>query len=109
MDKPRAIIDYERLPDQIVEQIKLAYPYGYSKHLITFVNRDGENKKALRFETEEKIYLVRMTVLEAKQIIAEDDDFDEEGNLKMDIKEEYEEKYSDDEDLDQLADPDTED
>ncbi len=109
MDKPRTVVDYERLSDEIVEQIKLTYPYGYDKHLITFVNRDGENKKALRFETEEKIYLVRMTVLEARQIIEDDDDYDEDGNLKDDVREEYEDKYSDDdeEDLDEIADPDT--
>lgn len=109
MDKPRSVVDYERLAEEIVEQIKLTYPYGYDKHLITFLNRDGEKKKALRFETEEKIYLVRMTASEARQIIEDDDDFDEDGNLKDDVREEYEDKHSDDEEqeLDELPHPDT--
>ena len=109
MDKPRSIVAYEKLSDEIVEQIKLQYPYGYDKHLITFVNRDGEKKRALRFETEEKILLIKMTIAEARQIIEDDDDFDEDGNLKEDVKEEYEERHSDDEEteLDDIPDPDT--
>ena len=106
MDKPRTIVDYERLPESLTEQIKLVYPYGYSKYLIKFVNKDGETKQALRFETDEKIYLIRMTVSEAKEIVSDDDDFDDEGNLKDAVKEDYEDKYSD---LDYLPDPDTED
>lgn len=92
--KPRVITDYEKLSDIIAEQIKLEYPYGFSQNLITFTNAQGKNIKGLRFETEEKIYLIRMTEEEAVTIVDEDDDFDDDGNLKEDIKDEYEDKYS---------------
>jgi hypothetical protein len=36
-----------------------------------------------------------MTLIEARQIIEEDDDYDESGELKESVKEEYEEKYGD--------------
>ena len=36
-----------------------------------------------------------MTVSEAVQIVDEDEDFDDDGMLKDEIKEEYEEKFSD--------------
>jgi hypothetical protein len=39
--------------------------------------------------------MLRMTVAEAKQIIADDDDFDSEGMLKDSIKDDYEDKYGD--------------
>jgi hypothetical protein len=93
-NKPRVIKDYEKLDAAIQEQIKLEYPLGFSRHLIYFTNKDGQKVSALPFETEEKYYLVRMTIPQAKQIIADDDDYDEEGILKDDVKVEYEDKYA---------------
>jgi hypothetical protein len=102
VNKPRLITDYEKLGDEIKEQIKMVYPYGFSQNLITFTNKEGRNINGLRFEVEDKIYLIRMTVSEADEIVDQDDDFDDDGNLRDDIKDEYEDKYSDD--LDDLAD-----
>ena len=105
MNKPRIVKDYDKLDEEILEQIKLTYPYGFDKYLVRFKNRDGKLVSALPFETEEKYFLVRMTQQEAKEIIMEDDDYDEEGNLKDEVKEEYEDKFSEienipDEDID---------
>ena len=95
MTKLRVIKDYEKLDQEIQEQIKLNYPYGFSENLIQFYNKDGKLVSALPFETEEKYYLVRMTISEAEQIIDDDDDYDNDGTLKDNIKEEYEDKYED--------------
>ena len=97
--KPRVIKDYEKLDANIQEQIKLEYPLGFSRHLISFTNKDGLKVSALPFETDEKYYLVRMTIPQAKQIIANDEDYDDDGILKDDVKVEYEDKYSADDDL----------
>lgn len=91
--KPRVIKDFEKLEEAIQEQIKLEYPYGFEDHLVSFTNREGKRVSALPFETEEKYYLVRMTISEAQQLIEDDDDYDDDGNLKEDIKEEYEERH----------------
>ena len=93
MNKPRIVKDYDKLDLSVQEQIKLAYPYGFEGELISFKNAEGKSVSALSFETEEKYYLVRMTVSEAQSIIEDDDDYDDDGNLKESIKEEYEEKY----------------
>ncbi|MEQ9303586.1 MAG: hypothetical protein RJQ14_06675 [Marinoscillum sp.] len=93
--KPRVIKDFEKLDDQIQEQIKLAYPYGFYDSLIHYYNKEGKKVSALPFETDEKYYMVRMTIAEAKAIIADDEDFDDDGNLKDEIKDDYENKYSD--------------
>jgi hypothetical protein len=98
-DKPRVIKDYEKLPLEIQEQIKISNPHGYHKKLITFTDARGAKVSALPFETDEKYYLVRMTVAEARQIVAEDEDFDDEGSLKEERQDVYEERY---EDLDYL-------
>lgn len=99
--KPRVIKDFDRLDSNIQEQIKLAYPYGFYDSLIHFYNKDGKKVTALPFETDEKYYMVRMTVKEAKTIIEDDEDFDEDGNLKEKIRDDYESKYGD---LDYMSD-----
>lgn len=71
------------------------YPYGFAKYLIQYKNAEGKFVSALPFETDDRYYLVRMTLIEARQIIEDDDDYDESGELKESVKEEYEEKYGD--------------
>jgi len=108
--KPRVIKDYDKLDPEIQEKIKLEYPSGYSENLIYFTNKEGKRVSALPFETDDKYYLVRMTVYEAEKIIEEDDDYDSSGSLKDSAKEEYETKYGDDdilagsEDVDEIDD-----
>lgn len=95
MEKPRIVKDYEKLDKSIQEQIKLAYPYGFEDHLIKFNNKEGKSVSALPFEAETAYYLVRMTISEARDIIEEDDDYDEDGELTDDAKSEYEERNED--------------
>ncbi len=94
-NKPRVIKDFEKLDPDIQEQIKLVYPDGFYNHLVHYTNKDGLSVSALPFETEDRYYLVRMTINQAKALIEEDDDYDLDGNLKDDAKEKYEDKYSD--------------
>ena len=98
--KSRIFSTFEKLPEEIQERIKLEYPSGFSDDLISFYDKDGIRISALRFETEEKIYLVKMSVATAEKIIEEDDDYDDEGNLKEGVKEDYEEKHSSEDDED---------
>jgi hypothetical protein len=93
MEKKRIIKDYDKLPEEIHEQIKLHYPSGFSQYLIKFTNKEGLRVSALPFETPETSYLLRMTVYEAQAIIENDDDYDDDGLLKDDSREEYEDKY----------------
>jgi len=95
MNKLRIIQDYDKLSNDIKEQIKLVFPEGYSDHLIEFKNIKGETVSALPFETDEKIYMVRMSVKQANRIIEEDSDFDDDGILKDHVKEQYEDEHSD--------------
>ncbi len=93
--KPKVIKDYDKLDQEVQEQIKLAYPYGFAKHLIFFTNKDGLKVSALPFETDEKHYLVRMTQQEAHQIIQDDADYNELGQLKDESRLDFEDKYAD--------------
>ena len=97
MSKPKVIKDYDKLTEDVVEQIKLVYPMGFTSHLISFTNRHGEKRKGLPFETEKYYYLIRMSEAKAKAIIEDDDDYD-----RLDHFEEfyYEEDELDEDDLD---------
>lgn len=93
--KPRVIKDYDKLDPAIQEQIKLVYPTGFSDHLIYYFDKEGKNVSALPFETDDRYYLIRMTLSEAERIIEDDDDYDDDGFLKDHVREEYEDKYPD--------------
>ena len=95
MNKPRIVKDYDTLSEAVKEQIKLVYPKGFTQHLISFYNKDGEKKMGLPFETEEVYYLVRMTLVKAEAIIEDDDDYNDDGILRTSVKEKYENKYDD--------------
>lgn len=93
-DKVRVIKDYEKLSPELQEQVKLVYPEGFSHHLIRFPYKNGDMVSALPFETEDKIYMIKMSIEVAEQLVEDDYDYDEDGSLKDNVKEKYEDKYS---------------
>lgn len=95
MSKPRVMKDYDKLSESVREQIKLVYPRGFAHHLVSFNTKDGEEKMGLPFETDDIYYLVRMNRVKAISIIEDDEDFDEDGVLRDDVREEYEDKHED--------------
>ena len=95
MTKERVTQEYNKLSDDIQEQIKLVYPEGFSDSLISYTDKEGKKITALRFETDQKIYLIRMTFGQAIDIIESDSDYDDDGSLNENIREEYEQKHSD--------------
>jgi hypothetical protein len=105
INKPRIIKDYNKLEKELQQQIKLVYADGFAENLIHFFDKDGIKITVLPFETEDKYYMLRMTENEAVQIVDDDDDFDDDGFLKSEVKQNYEDKYAD---LDHIADQITE-
>lgn len=100
--KPRVIKDFDRLSQSVLEKIKLMYPYGFSDELITFPGKDGKDISALPFETEEKFYMIKMSVSEADRIIQDDDDYDDDGILRDDVKTDYKIKHDDEDDVEPI-------
>lgn len=92
MDKKRIVKDYFDLPEDVINEIKLEYPYGFSDNLITYTSKEGKKVSALLYETDEFYYLARMTKQEAIDIIEDDDDYDDDGNLSDEFIEEYAEE-----------------
>ena len=96
MSKPKVLKDYSKLTDEMQERLKLFYPNGFSEFLIRFVDREGKNVSALPFETEDRYYLVRMTLKEARQLSSEEDDFDPDA-ISAEIKDEFKDNFGVDE------------
>lgn len=91
MAKKRIVIDYSKLPEEIVNNIKIEYPEGFEENLIMFTNAKGAFVSALPFETEDIYYLVRMTESEAREIIEDDEDYDDDGKLRDDFEDDVNE------------------
>lgn len=87
MAKKRVVKDYHALPEDIVRLVKMTYPSGYADSLLTYTDKEGKKVSALPFETDEAYYLIRMTILEAKRLVKEDVDYDDEGQLREDFAE----------------------
>lgn len=107
MAKKRVVKDYDALTEEITRLVKQRYPAGYADFLVTYVDKDGKKVSALPFETDDTYYLIRMTVQEAKRIIKDDEDFDDEGHLKeeipdvdVDVDDEFDGSGEDDDDID---------
>lgn len=97
--KSRVITNFDKLPLDLQERIKLTYPEGFSDFLIEFKNSQNETVSALPFETEDKYYMVRMSVRKAIQMILDDDDYDDDGYLRDDKKDQFEDKHGEVEDF----------
>lgn len=100
-NKPKVIKDYNKLDKELQQQIKLIYADGFADNLIHFFDKNGQKITVLPFETEDKYYMLRMTENEAVTLVDEDDDYGDDGLLKDEVKQEYEEKFSD---IDHIAD-----
>lgn len=101
IDKPKVIKSYSKLDKAFQQQIKLIYADGFADNLIHFFDKTGLKITVLPFETEDKYYMIRMTEGEAIALVDDDDDFDNDGFLRDEIKQNYEDKYAD---LDHIAD-----
>lgn len=106
MAKKRVVKDYDALPEDIIRQVKLRYPTGFVANLVQYTNQAGKLVSALPFESDEVYYLIRMTMQEAKRIVKEDEDYDEDGVLREDfgdieVESEFDGAGEEDDDMDE--------
>lgn len=77
VSKPKVVKDFDKLPKDIQTAIKAEFPNGFSHKLISYTTPKGEKVMALPFEGEEWSYLVRVTVMDSRNVVREDDDDDD--------------------------------
>lgn len=84
----RIIVDYKKLPKEIMMLLVEKYPDGYSyKDVIRFKNARNEMVEALEVRTSDTIYLVKVSTQLATKMenFDEDDDFSSDDDLDTDI------------------------
>jgi hypothetical protein len=94
--KPKVVKTYDKLDDAIVEQLKLKYPYGFDKKLVLIPAAKGKLMSALPFETADRYFLIKMTREQAYKIIQNDEDYDDAGHLKKEVRQVYQERHPQD-------------
>ncbi len=72
MDKPKVAIDYSKLSPELLDLFDDTYPNGVAGHTIRFPNSKGEIVTSVRLETEDTIYLVKLSA-RPKEVLTEED------------------------------------
>ena len=96
MEKKRKIVDYNNVPEEILNLLAEMYPNGYEKDVIKFPNAKGEMISAVRVETKDTIYLIKVSS-QLKQMF---DDIDIE---EMDFSNEEKDDVNDDDEDEQYS------
>lgn len=70
VEKKKMAIDYKNLTPEMLGLLEEQYPTGFSGHYIKFPNSKGEIISAVRLETEDTVYLVKVSA-QQRQIFTE--------------------------------------
>ncbi len=70
MDKKKVFIDFAKLSDELMAVYEETYPAGIAGKTIRFPNAKGEIVTAVRIETDDMIYLVKV-MAKPKEILTE--------------------------------------
>ncbi len=60
--KRRSVVSFANLPEELQEEVKKLYPYGYNEAMMRIEKPNGDFFYAVPFETEEVSYLVKVVV-----------------------------------------------
>lgn len=69
-NKRKVIIDFKQLEQKYVDLLNETYPTGFLGHTIRFPNTKGEIITAVRLETDDCIFLVKLSA-QQKQVLTE--------------------------------------
>ena len=60
--KRRSVVSFANLPEELQEEVKKLYPYGYNEAMLRIEKPNGDFFYAVPFETDEVSYLVKVAV-----------------------------------------------
>jgi len=72
MDKPKVVIEYNKLSTELLDLFDETYPTGVTGKTVRYPNSKGEIVTAVRLDTEDISYLVKLST-RAKEILTEED------------------------------------
>lgn len=71
--KRRSVVSFANLPEELQEEVKKLYPYGYNEAMMRIEKPNGDFFYAVPFETDEVSYLVKVAVKIDDHIDEEED------------------------------------
>jgi hypothetical protein len=71
MDKKKVVTDYSKLNDELLKLYDETYPTGIAGRTIRFPNSKGEIVTAVRLETDDTIFLVKVSA-KPKEVLTEE-------------------------------------
>ena len=71
--KRRSVVSFANLPEELQEEVKKLYPYGYNEAMMRIEKPNGDFFYAVPFETEEVSYFVKVAVKIDDHIEEEED------------------------------------
>ncbi len=71
--KRRSVVSFANLSEELQEEVKKLYPYGYNEAMMRIEKPNGDFFYAVPFETEEVSYLVKVAVKIDDHIEEEED------------------------------------
>ncbi|SZD72582.1 Uncharacterised protein [Candidatus Ornithobacterium hominis] len=97
-NKKKVIVDFKKLNDEILSLLVEKFPDGYGdQDVIVFKNVKGETIEAVEVETEDTIYLVKIS--QRLEIVMEEFDDDEDDDYSYEDQPSFEEPEADLDDL----------
>ncbi|MBP3439925.1 MAG: hypothetical protein J6K24_01565 [Tidjanibacter sp.] len=100
--KRRSVVSFANLPEELQEEVKKLYPYGYNDAMMRIEKPNGDFFYAVPFETEEVSYLVKVVVKIDDHLEDEEDKDYYSDDLKG--ADEFADHAEEDEDIDNLRD-----
>jgi len=100
-NKKRVIVDFKKLTPEILGLLVEKYPDGYdSDHIVRFKNAQNEAVEAVRVDTEDTIYLVKIStkLVQTMENYDEDDyeDYDDDDPEAVQDPDNFSEDENDD-------------
>jgi hypothetical protein len=71
MEKKKVVTDYSKLNEELLKLYEETYPTGIAGNTIRFPNAKGEIVTAVRLETSDTIYLVKVSA-KPKEVLTEE-------------------------------------
>jgi hypothetical protein len=72
MAKLKVVIDYSKLSPELLELFNQTYPYGVAGQTVRFPNAKGETVTAVMLETDDRVYLVKLSVSQQQSLSDEE-------------------------------------
>ena len=61
-NKKRVVVKLQNMPEELQEEVRKQYPYGFTDHMMRIDKGPGDFFYAVVFETEDTNYLVKIDV-----------------------------------------------